>query len=100
MSFTNLPVLRTLTLIRSISMTIYHTAEDRTPYTYLIGWTQHQKFYYGVRFAKNCHPSDLWKSYFTSSKHVKNFRIQFGEPDLISVRRTFTSIDTARKWED
>jgi len=69
------------------------------PYTYLIGWSQHRKFYYGVRFAKNCHPDDLWVKYFTSSKHVKAFRQQHGEPDIIQVRYLFDSIDHAKDWE-
>jgi len=43
------------------------------PYTYLIGWTSTNKYYYGVRFAKNCNPSELFITYFTSSKHVKNY---------------------------
>ena len=70
-----------------------------TPYTYFIGWTTHCKYYYGVRFAKDCNPSDLWNTYFTSSKQVKNMRSQFGEPDLIQVRRTFQSTDQAKDWE-
>ena len=31
-----------------------------TPYTYLIGWKDQEKYYYGVRFAKGCEPKDLW----------------------------------------
>lgn len=54
-----------------------------TPYTYHIAWTSIDKHYYGVRYAKNCHPSDLWQTYFTSSKHVKNTRERYGEPDII-----------------
>lgn len=80
-------------------MTIYHTAFDRTPYTYLIGWTSHNKWYYGVRYGKNCHPSDLWVSYFTSSKHVKQFRDFYGEPDIITIRKVFEYVDKARYWE-
>lgn len=72
---------------------------EHTPYTYLIGWSKHNKYYYGVRFAKNCHPSDLWKKYFTSSKHVTNFRIQHGEPDIIQIRKTFTNKQDAQLWE-
>lgn len=68
-------------------------------YTYLIGWTQYQKWYYGVRYAKNSTPTDLWKSYFTSSKHVKTFRENYGEPDIIEVRKIFENPDLARKWE-
>ena len=68
-------------------------------YTYLIGWTQHQKWYYGVRYAKNAVPSDLWQTYFTSSKHVKRFRKDHGEPDVISIRKIFTNKDNAILWE-
>jgi len=75
-------------------MTIYQ------PYTYLIGWSSHNKWYYGVRFAKNCHPSDLWKTYFTSSNHVKSLRKQIGEPDVIQIRKTFLSSEKARLWEN
>lgn len=59
------------------------------PFTYLIGWSQHNKFYYGRRTAKNCHPGELWTIYFTSSKYVKEFRDEFGEPDIIQIRKTF-----------
>lgn len=71
-----------------------------TPYTYLIGWSKHQKFYYGRRTSKSCHPSELWKSYFTSSRHVKEFRKKFGDPDIIQIRRAFNTPRKARIWED
>lgn len=77
----------------------------KTPYTYLIGWKSLNKWYYGVKYAKNCHPDELWVSYHTSSKDVKGLREQFGEPDVIEVRRVFetrTNTDTsddAREWE-
>ena len=77
-----------------------HTTIDRTPYTYLIGWKALDKWYYGVRYGKGVHPSDLWVTYFTSSKHVKKFRELHGEPDIIEIRKTFDSIDSARNWED
>jgi hypothetical protein len=70
------------------------------PYTYLIGWSSHNKWYYGVRFAKNCHPSDFWKSYFTSSKYVKSLRKQIGDPDVIQIRNVFQSAEKARRWEN
>jgi hypothetical protein len=69
------------------------------PYTYLIGWSNKNKFYYGVRWAKDCDPNDLWVSYFTSSKHVHNFINEHGEPDIIKIRKTFTSPHLARIWE-
>jgi hypothetical protein len=70
-----------------------------TPYTYLIGWSKHNKWYYGVRFAKDCHPSDLWNTYFTSSKKVRSFREEHGEPDIIQIRKQFFERDSACKWE-
>ncbi len=68
-------------------------------YTYLIGWKQHDFWYYGVRFAKNCDPSDLWVKYFTSSRRVKTLRKRLGEPDVIEVRRTFKDAESAIAWE-
>ena len=70
------------------------------PYTYLIGWRSLDKWYYGVRYRKGCNPSDLWLTYFTSSPKVKAFRDQYGEPDIIQVRKTFTTPVQARLWED
>jgi len=74
-------------------MTIYN------PYTYLIGWTHLDKWYYGVRYAKGCHPSDFWDTYFTSSKYVQDLRESEGEPDVIQIRRVFDCPDKARMWE-
>jgi hypothetical protein len=70
-----------------------------TPYTYLIGWSKLNKWYYGVRFAKGCRPDDLWVSYYTSSKYVKTFRKENGEPDVILIRRTFSDRRQALEWE-
>lgn len=69
------------------------------PYTYLIGWSKLNKWYYGCRFAKGCSPSDLWKTYFTSSKYVKRFREENGEPDIIEIRKTFDCVEKAGLWE-
>ena len=55
-------------------------------YTYLIGWSQPKKFYYGVRFSAKAQVSDLWKTYFTSSKKVSKFRKENGEPNVIQIR--------------
>lgn len=71
-----------------------------TPYTYLIGWSKLNVWYYGLRFAKGCHPNDLWISYFTSSKKVEEYRKIYGEPDIIEIRKTFPNDpDKARLWE-
>lgn len=69
------------------------------PYTYLIGWSDRDVWYYGVRFAKNCHPSELWVSYFTSSKYVSLFRDKHGEPDIVQIRRIFETAEQAVMWE-
>jgi len=69
------------------------------PYTYLIGWTAHNKWYYGCRYKDNCGPQGFWKDYFTSSKYVKKFREEFGEPDVIQIRKTFTDKKKAKLWE-
>lgn len=70
-----------------------------TPYTYLIGWSKHNIWYYGLRYAKNCHPSDLWNIYFTSSKYVKETRLKYGEPDIVEIRKTFETAKQAQLWE-
>jgi len=83
--------------------------ETFTPYTYLIGWTKYNKWYYGARWAKKngvlyesgCHPDDLWVTYFTSSEKVLLFREKYGDPDIIEVRKSFPeNPDAARKWEN
>ena len=78
-----------------------------TPYTYLVGWTELNKYYYGMRYAKNknclykegCHPDEFWKTYFTSSKEVLAYRNQYGEPDVIQIRKTFRNAMSAKLWE-
>jgi hypothetical protein len=69
------------------------------PYTYLIGWSNHNIWYYGARYAKNCHPKDLWKTYFTSSKYVAETIKTYGNPDVIQIRKTFLNANEARNWE-
>lgn len=69
------------------------------PYTYLIGWSKQKTYYYGARYAKNATPSDLWTTYFTSSKHVKQFMLEHGDPDIIQIRQTFSNVGKCREWE-
>ena len=73
---------------------------NHTPYTYLIKWSSTNMKYYGVRYAKNCHPNDLWTSYFTSSDYVEEYRKIHGEPDIIQIRKIFPDDPiSARRWE-
>jgi hypothetical protein len=53
--------------------------------------------YVGVRYAKDCHPSDLFVTYFTSSEYVADYIKEHGMPDIIEVRKTFTGEDRRKK---
>jgi hypothetical protein len=70
-----------------------------TPYTYYISWSALDLHYYGVRYANHCHPTDFWKRYFTSSTYVKRLIKNYGHPDVIQIRKIFTSCEEAIKWE-
>lgn len=82
-------------------MTIY-SEKEYTPYTYLIGWTDHNLWYYGTetgKKTKTANPDNLWETYFTSSGLVTEFRKTLGEPDIIQVRKTFNTAEEAILWE-
>ena len=73
-----------------------------SPYTYLIGWSKLNCWYYGSEYGqvgKTANPKNLWTTYFTSSYIVKNFRKEYGEPDVIEVRRTFLTEESCKRWE-
>lgn len=71
------------------------------PYTYyLINKITGEK-YYGVRYASGCNPSELWCTYFSSSKYVKALIEMHGKDSFhYEVRRTFSSASSARNWEE
>jgi len=72
----------------------------RNCYTYLIGWSAHNKFYYGRQTRIGCDPNKFWVSYFTSSIHVQTFRAKFGEPDIIQIRKIFgEDYKKCSRWE-
>jgi hypothetical protein len=69
-------------------------------YTYLILNKINGKWYYGIRYAKGCNPSELFNTYFSSSKYVKNDIALYGKSNFhYEVRKTFANILTARNWE-
>lgn len=73
------------------------------PYTYLIGWSKLNLWYYGSEYAyktKVAHPNNLWTTYFTSSKLVKYTREICGEPDVVQIRRIFDTQKACQLWED
>lgn len=77
-----------------------HSAGDRTPYCYLIGWSSLNLWYYGRRTAKGCHPNEFWVDYFTSSKHVADTVFLHGEPDVFQIRNIFYDFADCIAWEN
>lgn len=70
------------------------------PYTYLITFLKTGQRYYGVRFSKSCHPSELGKTYFSSSKIINSLIKENGvESFTFEVRKIFDNIEKAQKWE-
>ena len=69
-------------------------------YTYLVGWSTADRYYYGVRMSYEGRPEDdLWKCYKTSSQLVAAWHTIAGEPDVIQVRRVFKTEAAARRCE-
>lgn len=56
--------------------------------------------YYGVRYKLNGKTTDLFTTYFTSSKYVKQYMTDFGLPDVIEVRKKFDTALDAKRWEE
>jgi group I intron endonuclease len=70
------------------------------PYTYYLYHKPTGKHYYGVRTAKDCHPDELWKTYFSTSKIVKSLREQHGDDSFeYEVRKLFETSEDALSWE-
>lgn len=71
----------------------------KKPYTYLIGWPDHNLYYYGVRYKKGCCCSEFLVKYFTSSKLVHECMIKYGMPPLREIRKEFEQSKDAIEWE-
>lgn len=74
------------------------------PYTYHLYHKPTNKHYYGCRYANRprdiANPSDLWSTYFTSSKYVKQLIEEYGvDSFIVSVRKTFDTAEQTLKWE-
>ncbi len=69
------------------------------PFVYKIGWSDLNTWYIGCRVSANCNSTDLWTKYFTSSKFVKEFRKENGEPDYIEILGEFLNKDEALQFE-
>ena len=74
------------------------------PYTYLIGWSALNKWYYGVEYGIKktpcANPQNLWTTYFTSSNLVKYYRKTYGEPDVVQVRKIFSKGSVESRMEE
>lgn len=49
-----------------------------TPFVYRLK-SKEGHFYYGCRYSRGCHPSDLWSTYYTSSNTVKDMIREHGK---------------------
>ncbi len=72
----------------------------KIPYSYFLYHKPTGLKYYGIKHAKNCHPDQFWKTYFSSSSIVKQLIKEHGvDSFLYSVRKTFTDSKSALLWE-
>ena len=75
-----------------------------TPFTYCITFIPTGQRYYGSRYANNkkemAHPSQLWTTYFTSSKIIFDLIEEHGKDAFIfEVRKTFKTKEETVSWE-
>ena len=75
----------------------------RKYYTYRIGWSDLDLYYYGYRgqgkYGSVEPEDDLWVRYFTSSPGVAMIREKYGDPDIVEVRKKFSERRRAQYWE-
>lgn len=70
------------------------------PFTYLITFLPTGQKYYGVRTKRGCHPGELWQSYYTSSKIVRQLIDEHGKDAFeVEIRKTFVTKAEALLWE-
>jgi hypothetical protein len=69
---------------------------ETIPYTYKLIFKPTGQYYYGVRYAKGCNPTDLWDKYFTSSKHIHKLIKEYGlNSFIIKITKTFNDKNDA-----
>lgn len=72
----------------------------KIPYSYFLYHKPTGLKYYGIKHGKNCHPDQLWKTYFSSSSIVKQLIKEHGADSfLYKVRKTFLDSESALLWE-
>ena len=73
--------------------------KDRLPFTYILHYLPTNQYYYGSRYAKGCHPSQLWTTYYTSSKKIKQLISEHGTDVFrAKITRTFNTKEEAIQW--
>ena len=74
--------------------------KETIPFTYKLIFKPTGQYYYGVRWAKGCKPSDLWTSYFSSSNVVKKLIKEYGKNSFsYKVTKIFKNKEDASNWE-
>ena len=70
-------------------------------YTYYLKNKITGEKYYGVRYAKDCNPAELWVTYFSSSKVVARRIASYGNDSFeFEIRKVFETGQQARNWEE
>lgn len=71
-----------------------------TPFTYVVKFKPTGQIYYGSRTKQGCQPTDLWTSYYTSSKVVRQLIDEHGKDAFeVEIRKTFSTKEQALLWE-
>lgn len=71
------------------------------PFTYYLYHKPTKQKYYGAKFAAGCQPSDLWTTYFSSSKKVHKLIEEYGLDSFdVKVRKIFTTKIDCLLWEE
>jgi hypothetical protein len=68
-------------------------------FTYLLGWSKLDRYYYGVRYKEGVTLESLGTTYFSSSTYVLKFIEEYGLPDIIEIRKVFETKQEAKSWE-
>lgn len=83
-----------------LSMDLTLNKHGQFCYTYLLGWRNKDIWYYGSRGANKLPPEeDLLNKYPTSSKYVKEFIAEYGQPDVVRIHKLFMDYSSARQHE-
>ncbi len=76
------------------------SAKDRTPFFYVLTHLLDGKRYAGIKTSKGCHPSQLWTTYFSSSKVINRIiDIEGKDAFTFEVRAIFDSLEKCLKYE-